>query len=106
MKLTPSYTDAWQSDRGSHSSHATVRHGVQAWARDDHGGGRREVHRTTCEGPVAALWTYRRVFRGVHKQYMRLYMATYEAMVNAKHATPKQIRRMAIVNLSVHTGYT
>jgi transposase len=37
-------TDEWQSYRRSHPAHATVRHGVHAWVRDDDGGGRREVH--------------------------------------------------------------
>src|SRR5262245_34495519 len=44
------YTEAWQSYRGSHPAHATVRHGVHEWARDDDGDGRREVHGNTCEG--------------------------------------------------------
>jgi hypothetical protein len=35
---------------GRHASHATVRHGVHEWARDDDGDGRREVHGNTCEG--------------------------------------------------------
>jgi hypothetical protein len=43
-------TDAWQSYRGSHVSHGTVCHGVHAWARDDAGDGRREVHGHACEG--------------------------------------------------------
>jgi transposase len=34
-------TDAWQSDDGSHPLQATVRHGVDAWARDGDGDGRR-----------------------------------------------------------------
>jgi transposase len=100
------YTDEWQSYRGSHLAHATVRHGRHEWARDDDGDGRREVHCNTCEGVGAALRTYLRVFRGVHKQYLHLYVATYEAMVNAERVTPDLIRRMCIGNLSVHTGYT
>ena len=99
-------TDEWQSYRGSHTAHATVRHGVHEWARDDDGDGRREVHCNTCEGAGAALRTYLRVFRGVHKQYLHLYVATYEAMVNAKRITPGLIRRMCIGYVSTHTGYT
>ena len=93
------YTDEWQSYRGSHPSHATVRHGVHEWARDDDGDGRREVHCNTCEGAGAALRTYLRAFRGVHKQYLHLYVATYEAMVNTKRVTPMLIRRMCIGDL-------
>ena len=100
------YTDEWQSSRGSHPAHATVCHGVREWARDDDGDGRREVHGNTCEGAGAALRTYLRVFRGIHKQYLHLYVATYEAMVHTKQVTPELIRRMCVGNLSAHTGYT
>ena len=100
------YPDEWQSYRGSHPAHATVRHGVHEWARDDDGDGRREVHCNSFEGAGAALRTYLRGFRGVHKQYLHLYVATYEAMVNAKRVTPKLIRRMCIIDPSMHTGYT
>jgi transposase len=100
------YTDEWQRDRGCHPSHATVRHGVREWARDDDGGGRREVHCNTCEGVGAALRTYLRAFRGVHKQYLHLYVATYEAMVKTKRVTSHLTRRMCIAELPVHTGYT
>jgi hypothetical protein len=41
---------------------------VRAWARDDNSDGQREVHCNTCEGAGAALRTYLRAFRGVHKQ--------------------------------------
>jgi transposase len=100
------YTDEWQSYRGSHPCHATVAHGVREWARDDNGDGEREVHCNTCEGAGAALRTYLRAFRGVHKQYLHLYVATYEAMVNAKRITSELIRRMCLGDLSGHTGYT
>jgi transposase len=98
------YTDEWQSYRGSHAAHATVCHGVHEWARDDDGDGQREVHCNSCEGAGAALRTSLRAFRGVHKQDLHLYVATYEAMVNAKRVTPELIRRMCL--LSGHTGYT
>jgi transposase len=100
------YTDEWQSYRGSHPAHASVRHGVHEWARDDDGDGRCEVHCNSCEGAGAALRTYLRAFRGVHKQYLHLYVATYEAMVNAKRVTPKLIQRMCIIGPSMHAGYT
>jgi transposase len=103
---TQLYTDEWQSYRGSHPAHAAVRHGVHEWARDDDGDGRREVHCHAWEGAGAALRTYWRAFRGVHKQDLHLYGATYEAMVNAKRVTPKLIRRMCIIGPSMHSGYT
>jgi transposase len=100
------YTDEWQGYRGSHPSHATVCHGVHEWARDDDGDGQREVHCNTCEGVGAALRTYLRAFRGVHKQYLHLYVATYEAMINAKRVTPELIQRMCIGERSAQTSYT
>jgi hypothetical protein len=65
-------TDEWQSYRGSHAAHTTVRRGMHEWARDDDGDSRREARCNTCEGAGAALRTYLRVFRGVHKQYLHL----------------------------------
>jgi hypothetical protein len=103
---TSLYTDAWPSDRGSHPAHATVCHSAHEWARDADGDGRRVVHGHPCEGAGAALRTYRRGFRGVHQRYLHLYVATDEAMVNATRVTPALIRRMCIVDLSLHTGYT
>jgi transposase len=99
------YTDEWQSYRWSHPSHATVCHGIHEWARDADGDGCREVHCNTCEGAGTALRTYLRVFRGVHKLYLHLYVATYEAMVNTKRVTPHLIRRMRVGNWSAHTDY-
>jgi transposase len=98
------YTDEWQSYRSSHTAQAAVCHSVHEWARDDDGDGQREVHCNSCEGAGAALRTYLRAFRGVHKQYLHLYVATYEAMCNAKRVTSELIRRMCL--LSGHTGYT
>jgi transposase len=100
------YTDEWRSYRGSHPCHATVSHGVREWARDDDGDGRREVHCNSCEGAGAALRTYLRAFRGVHKQYLHRYVATYEAMVNTKRITPTLIQRMCARAFSTSAGYT
>jgi transposase-like protein len=98
------YTDEWQSYRGSHTAHATVCHSTREWARDDDHDGDREVHCNTCEGAGAALRTYLRAFRGLHKQYLHLYVATYEAMVNAKRVTSHLIRRMCVGARSPHTS--
>ena len=100
------YSDEWQSYRGSHPSQATARHGVREWARDADGDSQREVHRNTCEGASVALRTYLRTFRGVHKQYLHLYVATYEAMINTKRVTPELMRRLYICAPSVHADYT
>jgi hypothetical protein len=100
-RLAPrgSIPDAWQSYRGSHASHSTVCHGVHEWARDDDGDGHREVHCNTCEGVGAVIRTYLRVFWGVHKQYLHLYVATYEAMAKTKRLTSQLIRRMCVGDL-------
>lgn len=95
---TTRYPDEWQRDRGRHPSHAPVCHGVREWARDDDGEGRREMHCHLCEGAGAALRTYLRPFRGVHKPSLHLYVATYEAMVNTKRVTPELIQRMSIAS--------
>ena len=93
------------------TAHAAVRHGRDAhgrreWARDDDGDGVREVHCNSCEGAGTGLRTYLRGFRGVHKQYLHFYVATYEAMTNARRITAELIQRMCRPRVSVQTGYT
>jgi transposase-like protein len=96
------YTDALRGyvpvEDELHIAHARVKHGSEdgprEWARDDDGDGIREVHCNSCEGAGAGLRTYLRVFRGVHKKYLRLYVATYETMLNAKRICSSVIRRM------------
>jgi transposase len=88
------YTDESNSYPGCHLMHGTVCHSAGEWARDDDGDGKREVHCNTCEGAGAALRTYLRTFRGIHKAYLHLYVATYEALLNAKQVTAALIRRM------------
>ena len=100
------YTDEWHSYHGSHPFHATVRHGRHEWAWDADGDGIREVHCNTCEGAGAALRAYLRAFRGVHKRYLHLYVATYEAMINAKWVTPALIQRMCLGTSRVHANNT
>jgi transposase-like protein len=106
LESTVLYTDEWQSYHGSHTAHATVRHGIREWARDDDGDGRREVHCNSCEGAGTALRTYLRAFRGVHKQYLHFYVATYEAMINTKRVTPTLIQRMCVHGFSAYASYT
>jgi transposase-like protein len=100
------YTDEWQSYHGGHPFHATVRHGIHEWAWDADGDGIREVRCNTCEGAGAALRTYLRAFRGVHRQYLHLYVATYEAMVNTKRVTPALIQRRCFGASLVHANDT
>jgi hypothetical protein len=88
------YTDEANRYPGCHPTHGTVCHSAKEWARDDDADGKREVHCNTCEGVSAWLRTYLRVFRGVHKAYLHLCVATYEALVNAKQVTAALIRRI------------
>jgi transposase-like protein len=108
------YTDEWSGYRRVEDEleirHATVRHGrddegSREWARDDDGDGQREVHCNTCEGAGTGLRTFLRTFRGVHKRYLKLYVATYEAMSNAKRITSTLIQRMCRPR-ELQTGYT
>jgi hypothetical protein len=61
---------------------------------------------TPVKGAGAALRTYLRAFRGVHKQYLYRYVATYEALINATRVTPHLIRRMCVGDPAAHTSYT
>jgi transposase len=88
------YSDEYRSYHGLELPHATVNHGQHEWARDDNGDGVREVHCNSCEGSGAALRTFLRTFRGVHKAYLQLYVATYEALVNAKRVSTALICQM------------
>jgi transposase len=97
------FTDEASNYTGLHTHHATVCHSQKEWARDDDGDGRREVHCNSCEGAGAALRTYLRPFRGVHKYFLAEYVATFETMMNAKCITPAVIRRMCFGNL-LHTN--
>jgi transposase len=99
-------TDEWQGyarvEVEIDIKHATVRHGQagkgeREWARDDDGDGIREVHCNGCEGAGAGLRTFLRIFRGVHKKYLGDYVATYEAMAQAKRINASVVQRMCFV---------
>ena len=91
------YTDEWRSydhlpelGRG----HATVRHAIGEWARDDDGDGIREVHDNTPEGMWTGLRNHLRIFRGVDKEYLHQYVAIFEWSCNVKRATPESLRAL------------
>ena len=99
-------TDEWQGyarvEVEIGIKHATVRHGQagkgeREWARDDDGDGIREVHCNGCEGAGAGLRTFLRMFRGVHKKYLGDYVATYEAMTQAKRINASVVQRMSLI---------
>lgn len=108
-------TDEWSGYGRVESSigisHRTVRHGYdedgrREWARDDDGDGVREVHCNGCEGGGAALRTFLRVFRGVHKEHLAEYMATFETMTNVERITGEILRRMCFVGKSAQPEKT
>ena len=88
------FTDEASNYTGVHAQHGTVCHAIHEWARDDDGDGIREVHCNTCEGLGAALRTFLRGFRGVHKYYLAEYVAAFETLLNAKAISPAVIQRM------------
>lgn len=89
------YTDEAPHYTGLPIDHHTVCHALHEWARDDDGDGIREVHCNSCAGMGAALRTYLRTFRGVHKYYLAEYVATFESMFNAKSINPSLVQHMA-----------
>jgi transposase-like protein len=82
------YTDEWQGYSHLHRSHPTVCHGRKEWARDDDGDGVREVHINTMEGLWTAVRNFLRPFRGVHKKYLKYYLAMCEHRINRKRISP------------------
>jgi len=104
LRAPSSSTDGLASYQGALAHHATVNHSIREWARDDDGDHVREVHCTTCQGAGAALRTYLRPFRGVHKDNLHLYVVTYETMANAKRITPEVVRRMCSGDPTLHAN--
>lgn len=61
---------------------------MQERARDDDGEGMREVHLNTIEGLWPAVRNFLRPFRGVHKKYLKYYLAICEHRLNHKRISP------------------
>ena len=81
-------TDEYQSYNHLQRPHDTVCHSRHEYARDDDGDGFCEVHCNTIEGLWAAVRTFLRVFRGVHKRYLAGYIAIFEFAANLKRVSP------------------
>jgi transposase-like protein len=81
------YTDEWQGYNHIIRPHARVCHGQREWARDDDGGGIREVHTNTAEGLWTTVRNFLRPLRGVHKKYLAGYIAMCEFFINLKRIT-------------------
>ena len=96
---TTLYTDecsAYNHIAETGRSHATVCHSQKEWARDDDGDGIREVHCNTMEGIWTGLRNFLRLFRGVHKKHLALYVAMFEWAHNLKRVTSDFLRSLMI----------
>lgn len=88
------YTDEWKSYNRINRNHSTVCHSQREWARDDDGDGVREVHVNTIEGLWTTARNFLRPFRGVHKKYLKNYMAMCEHRINLKQISPNFISQL------------
>lgn len=88
------YTDEWAAYNQINRAHRTVCHGKKEWARDDDGDGVREVHVNTIEGLWTTTRNFLRPFRGVHKKYLKYYLAMCEHRINLKRISPNFISRL------------
>jgi transposase len=79
-------------------SHSTVNHSKKEYARDDDGDGFCEVHCNTLEGLWAALRTFLRPFRGVHKRYLAQYVVMFEWEYNLKNDFKTLLRAMLLID--------
>ena len=75
-------------------THVTVCHSKKEWARDDDGV--LEAHCNTMEGMRTGLRNFLRPFRGVHKKYLKLYIAMFEREYNLKQVTDDFLRALLI----------
>lgn len=93
------YTDesnAYLNITATGRGHATVCHSKHEWARDDDGDGIREVHCNTMEGIWTGLRNFLRLFRGVHKENLALYVAMFEWAHNLKRVTSEFMRTLMV----------
>lgn len=92
------YTDEWMGYTNLERRHQQVAHGNREWARDDDGDGLREVHTNTIEGLWTTLRNFLRPFRGVHKKYLKLYVAICEHAINRKVISPDFIANLVVMH--------
>jgi transposase-like protein len=95
------YTDdsyTYNKVSASGRCHNTVNHSQKEWARDDDGDGIREVHCNTMEGIWTGLRNFLRLFRGVHKRYLKHYVAIFEWAHNLKTITNNFLRAMMVTS--------
>lgn len=87
-------TDEWLGYTRLERVHQQVAHSQREWARDEDGDGVCEVHTNTIEGLWTTLRNFLRPFRGVHKKYLKFYVAMCEHHINRKAISPDFITRL------------
>lgn len=98
--LNTDESSAYNHIAGTGRNHATVCHSRREYARDDDGDGFCEVHCNTMEGIWTGLRNFLRPFRGVHKQYLAIYVAMFEWAHNLKWVTADFMRLLMIPNFT------
>jgi len=81
-----------------YAAQCTVCHGAKEWARDDDGDGIREVPTNTIEGLWTTVRNFLRPFRGVHKKYLKYYLAICEHRINRKRISPAFIAGLVVAH--------
>lgn len=90
------YTDEWQGYNKVNRVRGTGCPAQKEWARDDDGDGVREVHVNTIEGLWTTTRNFLRPFRGVHKKYLKNYLAMCEHRINLKRINQNFIARIVV----------
>jgi transposase len=81
-------------------SHSAVCHSQKEWARDDDGDGIREVHCNTNEGIWTGLRNFLRLFRGVNKHNLSIYVSMFEWAHNLKRVTSDFLKSLMVSNFT------
>ena len=91
-------TDEWLGYSHLARVHQQVSHAQREWARDEDGDGVREVHINSIEGLWTSVRNFLRPFRGVHKRYLKFYIAVCEHRINRKVISPNFIAQLVTVH--------
>lgn len=75
-------------------THLSVAHGQDEYALDPDNDGHHEIHVNTMEGTWVGFRNFIRRFRGVHKQYLRQYLAIWELAHNLGELSGDFIRQL------------
>jgi len=102
--LNTDESSAYEGISGTGRTHVAVCHSAGERARDDDGGGVREVHDNTMEGMWTGLRNFLRPFRGVHKKYLKLYVVMFEWEYNLKRVTHDFLRALMLPGFTYLPG--